>query len=185
MMRKNYLFLLILILFAISCNEIYFDRMPGTKLSQIPKEFTRKYFQYSFQIKDGLMEKDSGGFVIVKRGSIVFQDKKKETYTLCDTITFSKYNDYYFVSEKVAPNYWDCYALHKTAKGFIGMPVMLPSERNDTSLSFLRRYFPQIQYSNSASDTNKYFYTKTNEDEIIQYFNDISKSQGYSEYIRK
>ncbi len=185
-MRKNILWLLILIVPVTSCENIYFDRMPGSRLQQIPKELTGKYQSYDWKKRDGVMKRDSNGLVTVKSGSIILHTKRAETYNLCDTFTFSKYNNYYFISERAAKGFWTCYTIQKTPTGFIGTPVILTGEKSDTTLSFLRKYFPLMQYTSFAGDTSKLvFYTKTNEDEIIRYFSAICKSQGYTEYIRK
>lgn len=185
-MKRNSLWLLIFLLSATSCQQIYFDRMPGDRLQQIPKELTGKYQSYDWKKINGIMKRDSNGMVTVKVGSIILHTERAETYNLCDTFTFSKYKDYYFISERVAPDYWTCYILQKTQKGFVGMPVILTDEKSDTALLFLKKYFPWMEYTVFVDDTSKrVYYTKTNEEEIIHYFTAISKSKGYTEYIRK
>jgi len=160
------------------CVSIYYNRYPGTALNEIPKKFqgdfsgksiteTDNFFLlYEMDTLSGQMETDihysigNNEFKILKL--------KPESYTLSDTVVFSKYKKYYFISNKTLDG-WEI-ALIDKYHGSIRLTPICYNLNDSTTVQIVEQYF---ETNNSSSNV------MMNEEALISYYKDRLKGRNY------
>ncbi len=165
-------------LFWSGCVSIYYNRFPGTALNEIPKKFqghfsgesiteTDNFFLlYEMDTLSGIMETkinyeiDAHSFNILR--------KKPVSYTLSDTLVFSKYKKYYFISNKTLDG-WEM-ALIDKYHGSLRLTPICYNLNDSTTVQIVEQYF---NTNNSSSNVIM------NEEALILYYKDRLKGKNY------
>lgn len=158
-----------LLLFA-SCEEVVFDRIPGTEMKKIPESFRGEYIYYSVSA-DEEAKSDTGRVKITGKYWIETKDGKTEKSTLINSISrFSKFENYYFISTREAKG-WNCIVLEPDGSDIFASPVIA---EKDTLPYLIRQYFSSVEEKND-DEGNPYLLVKMNETELIGFYREYLK----------
>ncbi|HYV92866.1 MAG TPA: hypothetical protein VE978_13805 [Chitinophagales bacterium] len=191
-MKCKLIFLFLTVISLASCDEIYFDRIPGQLLSSIPDKFVGEYDVYDHKSQNGKETAErNDSFLTVTKTSLNFHDKEIPLLNLNDTFTVSEYKGYHFISLRRQPEYWTCFILQETKRGFIGTAVLFTDDSPDkgqSSINEIKKYFPDVKVilmKKKDGSAEEEFYTQMNEEQVIAFFIDAVKKPEYSEFVKK
>lgn len=180
-MHRIYI-LSLLVLLASSCEMPYFDRYPGKALKEIPEDFRGNWVSYTISFEGGKLTYDDTTNYIISKDSWESIDKKNDKGLLSDSVVFSKYKDYYFLSF-LAEHGWNCMVIQKKGKQFVLSMVFVDESDDDIDVGeVLKKYFSKATMVEKQAGEVDYYKIKMKEHELIKYFNKYLLKKYYLKF---
>ncbi len=182
-MRKTIFGAVLLSVILSGCVSIYFDRYPGQALDEIPGKFRGTYLAQPHTLIDNyfiLYEMDSTGKMLPESRIEVFAKGWREykgedkSWGLSDSIVFSKYKKYYFVSHKTLDG-WET-ALIDRSRGTWRLTPIGYNLHDSTTVQKVNKLF----LTNNLSS-----HVPMDEEVLIDYYKTELKGRNYYLLIKQ
>ncbi|MBN4051183.1 hypothetical protein JYU16_00050 [bacterium AH-315-M05] len=178
MKRIKNMILLILLVFLVSCEFPYFDRIPGKQIKEIPKELTGNYRSVEVSFSDGKWQLgDTVMYKIMVNSWMELNKDSIETF-LSDSVVVSRHKSFYFLSLREDEG-WNCFVIEKNKTGFIFCPVSVPE---DSIMEVLSDHFSEVQKLKSREGEDDYYLVKMNEEELLKFYKKYLKKLYYFKF---
>lgn len=162
MPKQLFLFLAIILLSA--CSLATFDRYPGTRLNEIPKQYQGYYKQV---VPEKLLDsEDSTGLRIGPTWWEMVKPESTQRTWMGDSIILSQYKDHYFISVKnYNRKYWYIFVAQPDSKNnsITTRPIVARGRKFP-----LRKHMQQIH----EADSNETVY-RMNEEQLLKYYHRV------------
>ena len=124
--------------------------------------------------EDGIWKCDDTSKYTIKSKSWIEPGSKDAEQFLSDSIVFSQYGSFYFLSSREKKG-WNCLVIEKNKNGFHLSPILPYS---DSVNVILNRYFTDVQELQDSTE-NTYYLIGMNEDELIKFYETYMKKYYY------
>ena len=172
---KNNFFLgaLISLVCLSACDVVHFNRIPGTAQDTIPAEFRGEYMlAIKKKEKSNL---DTLTFYVGKNSYTRIDKNEVEIKFLSDSLMFSRYGDFYFLSEKQL-GMWTTNVLKLKGKDLYVFLVEVNGSSSSDKLKTLKKYFNNARVE--VNGTQEIFAADMNEEKMLKYVSKNLKHKG-------
>jgi hypothetical protein len=180
-MKKLILYLCIPLLFA-SCSVALFDKAPGVDIKEFPSTLQGEYY---LKVPQGLFKKKTDKdtlFLMINANSYAIKDSLEVEHKTLDKdnkIVLVK-GIYYVLAQRDEeyPAYWKYSFLVPTKRGAKIHPV-ITGNGNTTLHKYFKRELLKVK-----DNTDSTFVYKTNDDQLVKYYERVLKKDEALEVIR-